>query len=201
MNIPLNIHRDSADAMKTILDLHFPCGSILDVNHSYGVFYKKVNRDVTGIDIRSLSSIVADNRHLPFMENSFDIGVCDPPYKRGNGDPKYLDRYGAAPRTAQQSFKQYQELLPELLRVSRSGMIVKAQDETDGHRFYHRMFALVGYIKELTGLEPHDIFYVVKRGVPDNNIKGRERHFSANCLSYFLVYRWASKFPFKPIRH
>jgi hypothetical protein len=184
--------------MRTILGLHFPSGSIVDVNHSLGVFYSKVNREVIGVDIRPLATVQADNRNLPFASNSFSVGVCDPPYRRGNGDTKYTDRYGKAPYTAKRVTQQYFDLLPELLRVSRDGIIIKAQDETDGHRFYFRTGTLVDRMKELTGLEPHDVAYLVKSGVMDNNVEGRERHFMANCISYFLVYKWREKY--KPFR-
>ena len=200
-NLPLNVHWNSADAMQTILGLYFPQGKILDVNHSLGVFYRKVTREVVGVDIRPMTTIQADNRALPFASDSFSVGVCDPPYRRGNGDTKYAERYGKAPYTAKRVSQQYYDLLPELLRVSTDGIVIKAQDETDGHRFYHRMNYLVEFVKERTGLEPHDITYLVKSGVMDNNVKGRQRHFTANCVSYFLVYRWSQKYPFKPVRH
>lgn len=197
---PLNAYKNSSDAMETILNLHFPTGSILDVNHSIGVFYKNVKRDVVGIDVRPVTHILADNRCLPFCDNSFSVGVADPPYRRGNGDTKYTKRYGKAPYTAKRVSQQYYDLIPELIRISKDGMIIKAQDETDGHKFYHRMFSLVCFIKQLTNLEPHDIVYLVKTGVMDNNVKGRNRHFTANCVSYFLVYRWVAKNPFRPVR-
>lgn len=203
MNLPLNVHWNSADAMKTILDVHFQTGKILDVNHSLGVFYKKVNREVVGVDIRPMTHIQADNRALPFASDTFDVGVCDPPYRRGSSDTKYRERYGHAPYTIKRASQQYFDLLPELLRVSRHGIIIKAQDETDGHKFYSRMLALMLYMKELTNLEPCDVAYLVKTGVVDNNVgkgKGKPRHFMANCVSYFLVYRWVSKSPFRPIR-
>lgn len=199
MFLPLNVHPDSASAMRTILGLHFPEGNIVDVNHSLGIFYSKVNREVIGVDIRPLATIQADNRNLPFASNSFSVGVCDPPYRRGNGDTKYTDRYGKAPYTAKRVTQQYFDLLPELLRVSRDGIVIKAQDETDGHRFYFRTGTIVDRMKELTGLEPHDVAYLVKSGVMDNNIEGRERHFMANCISYFLVYKWREKY--KPFRY
>ena len=200
MRLPLNIHRDSAEAMRVILSLHFPSGSILDVNYGLGTFYLKVQREVVGIDLRSVAPIIADNRHLPFAADSFAVGVCDPPFHRGKGDTKYIERYGLAPYTAKRVSQQYYELLPELLRVARDGIIIKAQDESDGHRFYHRMFSLVAFIKDLTGLLPHDIAYLVKSGVMDNVRSDRDRHFMANCISYFLIYRWSQKAPFKPVR-
>lgn len=152
-----------------------------------------------GVDIRRIAHIQADNRKLPFADNSFSIGVCDPPYRRGNGDTKYTDRYGKAPYTAKRVTQQYFDLLPELLRVSRDGIIIKAQDETDGHRFFFRTLTIVDRVKELTGLEPHDVAYLVKSGVMDNNVEGRERHFMANCISYFVVYKWREKY--KPFRY
>jgi len=200
MQLPLNVHWDSAEAMKTILAVHFPDGAIVDVNHSLGVFYSKVNRRVVGVDIRPISHVQADNRRLPFSDNTFQVGVCDPPYRRGNGDNKYTERYGHAPYTAKRVSAQYFDLLPELLRVSTDGIIIKAQDETDGHKFHHRLSQLVSYMKELTGLQPHDVSYLVKTGVPDNNLSRNERHFMANCVSYFLVYKWARKSPFRPLR-
>lgn len=198
-----NAHQNSADAIEDILSIHFPVGSILDVNYSMGTFYKNVSRDVIGIDIRPVANILADNKNVPFSNDSFDLGVCDPPYKRGNGETKYSNRYGAAPCTARKSSKQYFDLLPELIRVSRDGIIIKGQDETDGHRFYSRMFEIMNFMKELTGMEPHDVSYVIRSGVVDNNIgagKNGSRHFMANCVSFFLVYKWKSKYPFKPVR-
>lgn len=202
MTPPLNIHNDSAESMKTILSLHFPEGRILDVNHSLGVFYKKVERDVTGIDLRPVAHIVADNRALPFPDNSFALGVCDPPYKRGPGDKKYIERFGIPPYTTKRVTQQYYDLLPELLRVATDGIIIKAQDDTDGHRFNFRLSQLVNFMKEKTGLDPHDISYIVRPGVPENNINSlnNERHFLANCVSYFLIYKWKSKDPFRPFR-
>lgn len=198
--IPLNIHSNSASAMKTILDLHFPEGTILDVNYSLGTFYKNVDRDVVGVDIRVTGNVIADNKFLPFPDDIFEIGVCDPPYKRGNGDQKYAKRYGEAPCTVKKATDQYFKLLPELLRVSKNGLIIKAQDETDGHKFYPRMFKLIEFMKSITNLLPHDIAYVYRSQVADNNIKGNQRHFMSNCVSYFLVYKWVRKFPFKPVR-
>lgn len=202
MTPPLNIAYDSSEAIKTILGLHFPAGNIIDVNHSLGVFYKKVERKIVGIDIRPISHVLADNRSLPFGDNSFSVGVCDPPYKRGPRDERYTHRFGVAPYTTRRVTLQYFELLPELLRVSKDGIIIKAQDDTDGHRFNFRLSQLVSFMKEKTGLDPHDISYIVRTGVPENNINSlnNERHFLANCISYFLIYKWRAKDPFRPLR-
>ena len=74
-----NVFADSASAMAGILGMHFPSGTILDVNYGLGVFYQRVNRDVTGVDVRPPAKIICDNSALPFEADSFDVGVCDPP--------------------------------------------------------------------------------------------------------------------------
>lgn len=152
-----NVFPNSAAAMASILPMHFPTGTILDVNYGLGVFYSRVDRDVTGVDVRPPAKIICDNAHLPFEADSFDVGVCDPPYKRGNDDSKYTDRYGDAPCTEQQATKLYYNAMPELLRVCRGGVIVKCQDASDGHTFYPRHIMLAEWMKEKTGLSVHDV--------------------------------------------
>lgn len=208
-----NVFPDSSEAMATILDLHFPAGTILDVNYGLGVFYKRCDRDVTGIDVRDASTIPGfkapttylqgDHAALPFAADSYDVGVCDPPYKRGAGNTRYTDRYGNAPNTEQKCTRLYLAAIPELLRVCRQGMVIKCQDGADGHAFYARHIQLADWIKEQTGLVPHDIAVVVRSGVPDSNTgkgRGGQRHYLQQALSYFLIYRWRQKNPFKPVR-
>jgi DNA modification methylase len=196
-----NVFGNSADAMAAILPLHFPTGTILDVNWGHGVFYKNVTgRDITGVDIRPPAKIIADNRNLPFENDSYDIGVLDPPYKRGKGNVRYEGRYGVAPCTEPRVTKSYYEALPELLRVCRAGIIVKCQDAGDGHAFYARHAQIMSWMKENTGLDVHDIAVVARsNGVPNANTQGKRRYFQ-QALSYFLIWKWRSKNPFKPVR-
>lgn len=194
----VNIFDESASAMAAILDLHFPTGSILDVNFGLGAFYRKTERPVTGVDIRPPAQLICDNRSLPFGPDSFSIGVCDPPYKRGDGK-KYEHRYEKAPKTETQVTRSYFETLTELLRVAKDGVIIKAQDGTDGHRLHARQFMLCEWMKAKTGLEPHDISYIARKKLAPTMAQGVP-HFFQNGVSYFLVYRWRAKNPFKPVR-
>lgn len=190
---------NSATAMKAILDLHFPDGRIVDVNWGHGVFYRHcADRDVTGVDIRPTGDIQCDNRNLPFDDDSFDVGVCDPPYKRGDGK-KYEHRYGKAPKTETKVTRSYYETLTELLRVSAHGVIVKLQDGTDGHRFHARLLHVANWMKKQTGLEPHDMCHVVRESLAGTMVQG-EPHFFKQGVSYFLVYKWRQKRPYKPVR-
>lgn len=188
----------SADTIAAILSLHFPQGSILDVNYGLGAFYRKTNRAVTGLDIRLPADILADNKALPFRSDSFAVGVVDPPYKRGDGR-KYEQRYGVAPKTETQVTWSYFAALPELLRVCNQGLIIKAQDGTDGHKFHPRHLLIARWMLDHTGLEPHDIAMNVRMRLPGTMAQGQP-HFFQQGVSYFLVYKWQSKQPFRPER-
>lgn len=193
-----NVFGDSASAMREILNLHFPTGSILDVNYGLGVFYHKIEREVMGVDLRHPAQVICDNRALPFAADSFDVGVCDPPYKRGDGQ-KYEGRYGVAPKTETQVTWSYYATLSELLRVVRRGLIVKVQDGTDGHRFHARHIKVAEWMKGRTGLEPHDIAMNVRKKLAPCLVQGVP-HFFQNGVSFWLVYAWRSKNPWKAVR-
>jgi len=195
-----NVFPDSATAMASILAMQFPEGTILDVNYGLGVFYKHVpNRDITGVDVRPPAKIICDNTSLPFAADSFDVGVIDPPYKRGNKNGRYENRYGVAPCTEQKATRLYFAALPELMRVCRNGIIIKCQDAADGHTFYARHAQIMEWMKEQTGLNVHDIAVCVRHGLPNSTTNGK-RHFLQQAMSYFLIYRWRQKEPFKPVR-
>lgn len=195
-----NVFKNSASAIESILALHFPEGTILDVNYGHGIFYKNVTRSVVGVDLKSTGTVVADNRALPFADNTFDIGVLDPPYKRGIGNSRYTERYGVAPCTEPRVTKLYFAALPELLRVCRLGIIVKVQDSSDGHSFHGRHIAICNWMTEHTRLRVHDVAVVARLNIPDANTQGKARYFQ-QALSYFLIFKWCSKSPFRPVRH
>jgi hypothetical protein len=194
-----NVFADSTAAMRAILALHFPEGRIIDVNYGLGVFYRLGGRErVTGIDLKPTGDVVADNRALPFADDAFDIAVLDPPYKRGDGE-KYEGRYGRAPKTETQVTESYYAALAECLRVARHGVIVKAQDGTDGHVFHARHLDIAAWMRERTGLAPHDICVNVRASLASSMAQGTP-HFFQNGLSYWLVYRWRSKAPWRRVR-
>jgi len=200
-----NVFDASAENIASILELHFPTGTILDVNYGHGVFYKHTNgRKVTGVDIRPTGNVIADNKSLPFADNSFDVGVLDPPYKRGRpGDHArgrgYVARYGKAPMTETQVTWSYEEALPELLRVCRNGIIIKIQDGTDGHKFIPRHVMISEWMRSATGLYPHDISVNARHSLPSTMVQGKPRFFQQG-ISYFLIYKWLSKAPYRVVR-
>lgn len=54
-------------------------------------------------------------------------------------------------------------------------------------------------MKEKTGLEPHDIAVNARSTLGSTMAQGRP-HFFQNGLSFFLIYRWRQKRPYKPVR-
>jgi len=183
--------------MAKILKLHFPEGRIIDLTFGHGVFYKLGGRErVTGVDIRPTGDVVADSTNLPYGNNEFDIAVVDPPYKRGNN--RYEHRYGIAPKTETQVTRLYEAMIKEAFRVAANGVIIKLQDGTDGHRFHARGYQISGFVKEMTGLEPFDICYNIRKDVPSSMVQG-EPHFFKNAVSVWLIYKF-TKDPYRPVR-
>ncbi len=201
-SIAFNVFRRSADAMRAILELHFPSASIVDVTYGRGVFYQRApgGHLLVGLDVRPTAHVVGHCGHLPFGDDAFDVGVIDPPYKRGD-DFRYLDRYGAHLSTETQVLRLYQVALVELLRVARAGLVVKVQDGTDGHRFHPKHAEVIDEMRRRSGLWPHDIAYVVRSGAPDRVVQGSP-HFFRQGVSHFLIYKWREKSNslFKPWR-
>ena len=194
-----NVFPGSASAISAILAFHFPDGTIVDVNYGLGTFYRECpHRHVVGVDLKLPASVLADNKHLPFIDNAVTVGVCDPPYKRGDGW-KYEGRYGLAPHTEPQVTRSYFALLLELIRVSQNGVIIKVQDGTDGHRFFARHIDIAGWMHQTTGLHPYDIAINVRHTMPSSMVQGIP-HFFQQGVSYFLIYKWARKYPFRPVR-
>jgi hypothetical protein len=89
--------------------------------------------------------------------------------------------------------------MSELLRVCRAGMIVKCQDGSDGHRYYPRHVQLCEWMKQQTGLDPHDSAVVVRCGGNGAHRQGTP-HYMQQTLSYFLIWKWKTKKPYRPVR-
>jgi hypothetical protein len=75
---------------------------ILDATVNGGRFWRRGNRPVVGIDIEPTHRpmIVADNTHMPYRDNSFDVVVYDPPHIPNQGKDKTKDfntRFGLSP--------------------------------------------------------------------------------------------------------
>jgi hypothetical protein len=73
----------NADIFPQILNLHVPKGAkVADVTWGLGVFWKKVPKgdyEVHGTDLKT----GVDCRKLPYMDESMDCVVFDPPYMEG----------------------------------------------------------------------------------------------------------------------
>jgi hypothetical protein len=144
---------------------------------------------VTGVDIRDTGDIVADNRSLPLPDDSHDVGVIDPPYKRGAGNRIFEKAYGKAPCTYRRMMTQYYEAIPELLRVVRCGIVAKVQDGCEAERLYANHIELANWMRLHYGLALADLAVLVASGRRPAHTHGQRRRFQ-QTLSYFLVWKW-----------
>ena len=198
VGLEYNTFSNSAAAIRAIINRHFIDETIIDATFGLGVFYRQVRRPVIGVDIRPTGSVIGLGQRLPFGDDSFGIGVVDPPYKRGDGY-LYAARYGDAPNTEPQVERIYWGIIPEIIRVARRGIIIKCQDATDGHGFFDRRFRIASFIYELIGMECHDIALVVSHK-NTRLVPGRKQRFFGRQESYFMIYKWKQKNPFRPVR-
>lgn len=116
-------------------------GTVLDVTYGEGVFWRQWQPEqMIASDLDSLKArdLVADFRHLPFGDGSFDTVVYDPPYKL-NGTPSAPDaRYGVhLPTRWQDRMELLRQGLTEVLRVARRYALVKVADQVcSGHKVW-----------------------------------------------------------------
>ena len=206
----MNVFSESPQAVAAILAQHFAEATrIIDPTGSIGVFYRDLPEHVkaTRGDIRPEVSpdYIGDFRSIPFADASFDVSFFDPPYKRGSRNKgtttdRYAQRYGVAPNNENAATKLYYEGIPELFRVARSGVVIKMQDAADGHTFHDRRYLVTKRVEELTGLRPHDTV-LIHRKEPMSTLTNGRRRFFRQAVSYFVVWKFRSKEPFRQFRH
>lgn len=207
-----------------ILCLYVPEKScIADVTYGKGVFWRQVDKSkyqlfasdlkINGFPTECTGGI--DSRNLPYIDESIDAVVFDPPYMHTpggtahNGHQNYEDYYannveqdpdvlkkiwnetsGHPPKYHEAVLDLYFRTGKEARRVLRPGgvFIVKCQDEvcTNRQRLTH-IEITIEYAKY--GFITEDLFVVVRNNRPGvSRLKTRQYHARKNH-SYFMVYR------------
>ena len=185
------IEGDNSEALPPILSLYVPNGSrIADVTHGPGVFWKQVERNVTGSDIEPMPgvSLLADFATLPYAAESLECVVFDPPYKL-TGTPKVRDRYGNKSGGWREVPGYYETGIAEANRILSPGgvLIVKCMDQVASgvQHWYHRI--VYDLAVEDHGMFAEDLFVLVRPN-PTPQPHRRQVH-SHKRHSWFWVFR------------
>jgi hypothetical protein len=191
-----NVFNSGSKLVATLLQIHFgSCIVCVDPACSVRSFLNSLS-DTTVVvcgDLRKevKPDWVGDFKRLPFRDGQFDVGLFDPPFKRGvrQTEDYYTGRYGPAPNNENAATKQYMDGLPELFRVCARGVVAKIQDASDGHTFHDRRFQLTEFVKSRYGIGLHDVLILDSPSkVPQR--RGPTRRFSRQTVSYFLVWKY-----------
>lgn len=147
---------------------------ILDATVNTGRFRRNSGLPVIGIGLESSHrpSVVADNRQMPFADETFDIGVYGPPHVPNQGKDRSKDfhgRYGLAFKSPAARGCNFSHLYPlfreEAHRVLAPEGLVLARiaDCVHGHRFpwAHLEFVTAG---ARAGIMPCDCIVKIGRG-------------------------------------
>jgi hypothetical protein len=197
---------ENADLFPQILRLHVPENSkIADVTYGKGVFWRNVDLN----DYELLASDIktgTDCRHLPYVDETIDCVVLDPPYMEGlyrqdgsvagKGTHKtFQENYSNGERPKNISAKWHDAVLEmyvqasiEARRVLRKNgvLIVKCQDEVSAgiQRLTH-----VEIIVNLSKLSFYakDLFVLTRQNRPNASRVIKQLHARKNH-SYFIVF-------------
>ena len=198
----------NAGVFPSILSLHVPDRSkIADVTYGKGVFWRNIRTDKYDLHPSDIANGI-DCRDLPYLDESFDCIVFDPPYMEGffrNSDSTKAGTgsYGAfrehysngheAPRRGGGKWhaavvELYEEGGREAHRVLRDNgvLIVKCQDEVSANR-QHLTHVEVINAYESIGFFCKDLFVVVRPNRPSMSKVLKQVHARKNH-SYFLVF-------------
>ncbi len=123
----------------------------------------------------------------PFRDDTFDVTVCDPPYKlNGTPDPGIDTRYGVEQvTTRQERHRLMHAALDEAIRVTKPGGLVlyKCQDQVNSGRIWWQT-RMIAEHAELYGARHRDsLMYVGGRPQPE----GRSQQHARRNYSTLLV--------------
>lgn len=189
------------EVFPKILMLYVPAGStVADVTYGRGVFWKKVEKANYHILPTDLS-IGVDCRQLPYLDESIECVVFDPPYMHTPGGTAHqnhqnFERYYQNNGTENPSLKYHEAVLDlyfkgasEAYRVLKPNgiLIVKCQDEVCANKQRLTHVEIVNEL-ESKGYLIEDLFVLMRNNKPGVSRILKQTHARKNH-SYFLVFR------------
>jgi hypothetical protein len=202
----------NAEIFPKILDLHVPIGSkVADVTWGNGVFWQNVPEGKYELFASDISMGI-DCRKLPYLDNSIDCIVLDPPYMEGfyrksadnkagsgthsafakaysNGDEINEDSENEGTKKWHAAVtNMYFKAGKEALRVLKKNgvLIVKCQDEVSAGKQWLTHVEIINKYQEF-GFYTKDLFVVVRNNRPSVSRLIKQKHARKNH-SYFLVF-------------
>jgi len=189
-----SVFQDSASAMEALTELCFPEVRLyLDVTFGRGVFWGSLpHLPVMGFDIEPSKAKdgVADFRTVPFKDDSFEVGVLDPPYQFGGPGGRHERAYGVFGLRAEALMQAYFKGIDELRRVCRVGAIVKCQDSVEHGSFKPFLAVVVSYVAAKYGEWPRDMALIVPGTKPMAHPAWQSQKHLRKRHSYLIAWRW-----------
>lgn len=199
------IQADNAEVIAEAARLYLPDGAIVaDVTWGKGAFWRKTDRTkfrLIGSDLDpsfGKPRIGADFRHMPYLSQSIDVVVLDPPYIAWAGNHITNHRYNNAATTGKESgtplyhdgiIQLYREGMTEAFRVLKPGGFcwVKGKDEVSSGRQHwsHRQIPDIAD-KEL-GFYMRDLFIVIPNGQSPTS-RWTTQHHARKVHSYLWIF-------------
>lgn len=183
------------DLLPVILNVYAQPGfKIADVTYGNGNFWKKADLTLYEFHPSDLKTNGVDFRDLPYLDNSFDLVVLDPPYMHGSPAPviEGLDQtyrnnhrggYGA-----KFVYDLYRDGMDEAKRVLKPKgiLLVKCQDQVESGKNCFDHIVIYNDALEL-GFMAEDLFVLTRLGNPMMRHK-HQQHARKNH-SYMWVFR------------
>jgi tRNA G10 N-methylase Trm11 len=182
------------DLIPVVLNLYAKDDfKIADVTYGNGNFWKKVDTDKYDLYPSDLKSGI-DFRHLPYVDETFDMVVIDPPYMHSSSTP-IIETLDSTYRNNKRGgwgtnfvYSLYKDGMTEAKRVlNKNGiLLIKCQDQVESGKNNFDHIVIYNMAMELNFLA-EDLFVLTRIGQPmmrhSYQLHARKNH------SYLWVFR------------
>ena len=183
--------RNNAELLKDVAALGYLNGRVLDATYGRGRFWTTWQpTDMVSVDLATAADVRADFRALPFADKTFDAVVYDPPYRMSGRrlNDEFHSRYGlAVPLTSRECLDLLTEGAAECLRVAKSYLLIKCQDQVSSGRVVWQTDLITATLVAL-GAQKVDRFEFMSRNRNGMNTYARQLHARRNH-STLLVFK------------
>lgn len=212
------VQGNSAKCIEACFKVHFPnAETVADLTYGKGRFWNwNHNLDIVGLDVEPSggASILSDYRNVPLKDKSVDVAVFDPPFifspglrgivgaKRFFLGPKDAEQRfysGAdrqdlrilAPRNADDLHKQTVDVVREMIRIAKCGMILKGQDLITSQHPNWWTYRVMKDIWAFYGPMPEDMLIQVSPAARLADPRWKHQYHFRRRHAIYLVYKFS----------